>query len=296
MARYLKKPDEKSGSADWMTTYSDMMTILFVLFVLLFSMSSINPVKWDLLVQTWGNQDRNVSSVAGEEVPGQGADSEMIANWLDMMDLLARLDDITDSPQEEESTDSENREDQLNNEEQVVITFDHVYNVISSYVEIRGYSDRIDIEKDDNFILIRFKDRVFFRSGMARIDGNAIEIIKFIGEAIGLVLDQVDVIRIEGHTDSIPQEGWEFPDNWALSQERARQVLLFLIDSGLPTDRRLLQPIGYADTHPIDTNETPEGRSANRRVEIIITRADVIDEEVDLEERYDIDSIAGTDE
>ncbi|MCL2099703.1 MAG: flagellar motor protein MotB [Oscillospiraceae bacterium] len=260
MAKKIKK-EEGEGASVWLTTYSDLMTLMFVFFVLLFSMSSINPVKWDILVQTYGNRDRTVSAVGGVEDSGDIAEA-IIIEYID--NILAMLDEI--------DSEGDPWDDIAASELQDIMDFDVIYEMLVWHVDVSGYSELVDIEKDENYIMIRFADKVFFQSGMAIIGAEGRELIEFVGHAIQLILDQVDMIKIEGHTDSIPQTGGVHPDNWALSQERARQVLLLLEGSGVPTDRPLLQPTGLADTVPRAENDTPEGRSQNRRVEIYITR------------------------
>ena len=281
MAKNLKKEEDKAGASEWMTTYSDMMTILFVFFVLLFSMSSINPVKWDKLVQTYGNHARNLSAVGGGDVEVDGVEQELI-NILD--DILSHfLEDITDEGVAEEQPE------ELYDEERRQIDFEHIYNVVSMYVDTRGYSDRIDVEKDEFHVMIRFKDRAFFTSGHAIISAEGQDIIKFISEAIQLVIEQVDTIKIEGHTDSMPQNSWEYPDNWALGSARANAVRSIFENTGIPADRRLMEVISLADTVPRAGNDTLEGRSENRRVEIYITRLDVVEEEAVVVEQVIVD-------
>ena len=280
MAKNLKKDDQPAKS-EWLATYADMMTILFVFFVLLFSMSSINPVKWDILVQTWGNQARNIASVGGGD-QDEAVDQAIV----DMLDQIFSI--IIDQMAEDGITEEQPEELHQEGSE---MDFDHIYNVVSLYIDTQGYADRVDIEKDENYVMIRFKDRAFFASGHAIIGAEGQEIIRFIAEAINLVIDQVGSIKIEGHTDNVPQSSWEFPSNWDLGSARANAVRAIFEASGIPSNRRLMEVISLAETDPRDTNETAEGRSANRRVEIYITRADQVDEEMEAE--HIIDELAG---
>jgi chemotaxis protein MotB len=77
-------------------------------------------------------------------------------------------------------------------------------------------------------------------------------------------------IRIEGHTDSIPVRNDQFPSNWELSTQRAVNVVKFLI-SECGIDPRRLSAAGYGDSRPLASNDTPEGRAVNRRVNINIS-------------------------
>jgi chemotaxis protein MotB len=78
-------------------------------------------------------------------------------------------------------------------------------------------------------------------------------------------------IMVEGHTDPVPIHGSVFPTNWELSTARASRVVRSLIAGGVPAAR--LSAAGYAALHPISTNATPDGRSRNRRVEIVLLRS-----------------------
>ena len=147
------------------------------------------------------------------------------------------------------------------------------------YVQDSGYAELIDVEKDDFQIMIRFKDRVLFQSGMAIIGAEGRDAILFIGAAIDLVADQVDIIKVMGHTDSIPQNSFLYPNNRVLGSARANAVVDILEESGLTGDDPFIQSISMADKDPIAPNDTPEGRALNRRVEIYITRKEVVDEE-----------------
>src|SRR5204862_7400713 len=84
-------------------------------------------------------------------------------------------------------------------------------------------------------------------------------------------------IRIEGHTDNVPISSKlqdRFRTNWELSTARATTVVRYLIDQG-GVDRQYLSAVGYADTHPLASNDSEEGRSSNRRIEIVLYPKDL---------------------
>ena len=91
-------------------------------------------------------------------------------------------------------------------------------------------------------------------------------------EIAGTIPPEIDwVIRVDGHTDSIPLSGTgRYRDNWELSQARALAVVRYMIDDlGFPADR--LAPTGFADTRPIAPEDTAENRARNRRIELKLT-------------------------
>jgi chemotaxis protein MotB len=263
----FNEPEEGGGGATWLATYADMMTILFVFFVLLFSMSTINPVQWDLLVQAFGNRARTVTAVETGDLQEDDDEhyimvllEEWIASWegVDLNDLLEEPGEDGGEAAGEE-----------------IDYFDLVFQLVTHYVEEDGYSEQIIIERADNYIMIRFEDRVLFGPGRVDIGPEGSDAIIWIGGIIRTVMEFqpgiIDSIRIEGHTDSVPQTGLRFTDNWDLGSGRANAVVRKLLEAGI--DPRLLSATSHADTRPRGDNDTPEGRSQNRRVELHITRA-----------------------
>ena len=77
-------------------------------------------------------------------------------------------------------------------------------------------------------------------------------------------------VKIKGHTDSSPISSSQYPSNWELSSARASTVVRILVDNGVPP--RYISAEGYAHYHPVATNDTPQGRARNRRVEIVYER------------------------
>jgi chemotaxis protein MotB len=114
-------------------------------------------------------------------------------------------------------------------------------------------------------------DKILFPSGKAEIMPEGIEVLERVGNILKNVQDKT--IRVEGHTDNVqihPNLQKQFPTNWELSTSRATNVVRFLQDT-VGIDPAHLQAIGMSEYHPVATNETVEGRSQNRRIEIILT-------------------------
>mgnify|MGYP002623321143 FL=1 len=114
--------------------------------------------------------------------------------------------------------------------------------------------------------MIRINNRGLFASGSARVSDGHRPILDKIGAALDREAGPVFVI---GHTDSQPINTLQFPSNWHLSSARAKSVAEILSRSMREPGR--LQPEGHADQEPIATNETAEGREANRRIEILVS-------------------------
>jgi type VI secretion system protein ImpK len=112
--------------------------------------------------------------------------------------------------------------------------------------------------------LVRIRNRGLFATGSASVQDRFVPLIDKIGAEIGQEGARVLVV---GHTDNVPINTFAFRSNWQLSQERARQVARIL---GRHVSPALIQAEGRGETEPADTNDTPEGREANRRTELIV--------------------------
>ena len=133
----------------------------------------------------------------------------------------------------------------------------------------------ITIQQVRDRLTINMVDRVLFDSGQAQVKPAGIKVLKQVGNVLGKITDKQ--IRIEGHTDNVPISSKlqdRFKTNWELSASRATTVVRYLIDQG-GVDRQYLSAVGYADTHPLASNDSEEGRSSNRRIEIVLYPKDL---------------------
>jgi chemotaxis protein MotB len=133
----------------------------------------------------------------------------------------------------------------------------------------------ITIQQVRDRLTINMVDRVLFDSGQAQVKPAGVKVLQQVGDVLKTVTDKQ--IRIEGHTDNVPISSKlqdRFKTNWELSTARATTVVRYLIDQG-GVDRQYLSAVGYADTHPIASNDSDEGRSSNRRIEIVLYPKDL---------------------
>lgn len=145
----------------------------------------------------------------------------------------------------------------------------------------------LKVEIRRNRMVIRLPGDVLFASGQAKLQKGGQEVLDQVAEVIrnDKTLAQ-RYFQIAGHTDNKPLKGGRFGDNWGLSAMRAREVLLYLIaprdskEGGGGLDPTRLHAAGYGETDPVETNNTEEGRQANRRVELVL--------QPDVEEMLDL--------
>lgn len=234
MARKRAEDAPKAGAPEWMATYGDMVTLLLCFFVLLFSFANLDVQKFKAIAQSM-NGSLGV------------LDSGAAINMEPMMGSFPN-----DSPTEEKEE------------------FKDLYQEMNEYVKENNLTASITLRLDERGLLVRFMDDVLFDSGKADLTPGAKEIINKVAEIIRVNDKNV---RVEGHTDNVPINTSRFPSNWELSTTRAVNVVKYLIEeNGIEAKR--LSASGYSDQHPVDDNGTKEGRQKNRRVDLVILRAE----------------------
>ena len=124
-----------------------------------------------------------------------------------------------------------------------------------------------EVERDGDKIIVRLAEKGSFRSGFANLQPSFKPLLNKVGQSIK---DSTGMITIEGHTDNVPMAFSErFRSNWDLSAARSAAVADYLLDNTAVADGRVTVT-GYADTKPLTSNDNPQGRAKNRRIEVII--------------------------
>ncbi|MFC1480574.1 flagellar motor protein MotB [Candidatus Omnitrophota bacterium] len=125
----------------------------------------------------------------------------------------------------------------------------------------------VSLEMDDRGLVIILSDDILFDSGKAEVKSKAYPVLDKVASIIKKKVPDKN-IGISGHTDNAPIKYSKWESNWKLSSERAINVLQYLESKGIPSKR--LSATGYGEHRPVASNATVEGRSKNRRVEIVI--------------------------
>ncbi len=234
-----KKCEEGSGAPAWMVTYGDLVTLLMCFFVLLFAFSSIDAQKFEAVMQSFQGSAGVLSG--GTSL----SDSPLVFDGMPENNTTTVAKDALVLVKLKEKIDEQLKDSEID------------IKVTSQIVE--------------NGLLIRFPDNALFDSGEAKLKETAEDALTIIGN---LLLNEEfveKVVRVEGHTDNVPMRSLEFPSNWELSTSRATNVIkYFLDDVGMEPNR--LSASGYGEYYPIASNEIAEGRSKNRRVDIVVLR------------------------
>jgi chemotaxis protein MotB len=137
------------------------------------------------------------------------------------------------------------------------------------FAKLRSMIDagKIQVEIRDGRMLVKLPDNILFDPGKADLKPDGKEAILQVATVLKDIKDRK--FQVAGHTDNVPIKSTKFKDNWALSSERANQVVRFMIDQG-GMDAKTLSAAGYADQLPVAPNDTPENKQKNRRIEIVL--------------------------
>ncbi len=230
-----------SGAPAWMATFADMMSLLLTFFVLLLSFATMDIVKFR-------DAMGSIQQALGFMPAGTG------------MFQHTNKPTIYEKPLATSSLTNGALTSEMVNEMSDAIS-EELKEVIKQY----GLEDEVEVEKSKRGVILRMRGKVLFNAGEAELKESAYPILDKIAD---LMRKFPSNVSIEGHTDNIPVNGGRYSSNWELSVARAISALRYFQKLG-DIDLQRINIAGFADTHPIADNSTPEGRAKNRRVEFV---------------------------
>jgi chemotaxis protein MotB len=297
---------EVESEERWLLTYADMLTLLFALFMVLFSISSVNISKYQVLQQSLK------AAFSGSILPGGRAilqsGSESTAAHTPATAVIPSIVPLVPTPtaRSSSSTGSANPAgaaasaaasaaagaaasaaaaraaakpmttaqlqaalDSMSASVAEQDSFVALKQRIDAYARTHGFSTQVQTVVQRRGLVVRvLTDKLLFDSGQATLQPGGDPLLSEVSQLLNL--DKTHPITVEGHTDNVPIASAEFPSNWELSTARATTVVRFLISHGVSAGR--LGAVGYSDLHPLASDATAAGRALNRRVEIVLMR------------------------
>ncbi len=154
----------------------------------------------------------------------------------------------------------------IRGEEVVIKPMELLRTELTDIINVNELDKSVSIEDNQRGVTIRILDDILFVSGDADLNIRAKEVLSLISSIIKKIPND---IRVEGHTDNVQINSAKFPSNWHLSISRALNTAYYLIQTE-EIDPDKVSVVGYAEYNPIEDNSTLEGRSKNRRVDIIV--------------------------
>jgi len=250
-----------TGDDRWMITYADMLTLLLALFIVLYSISSVNSSKFEALQTALREAFSGKVLDGGTDVAETGVSATRNAPAALIPNITPRRPQIADPRTAAERAAVAAREEEDD--------FQALKRRIDAYARAHGLEHEIEAVVARRGLVVRLlTDRVLFDSGHAELKPRGIGILTHVANL--LVIDGRHPVLVEGHTDDVPISTARFASNWELSTARATEVVRFLIARGVARDR--LGAAGYADLHPLASNGSERGRARNRRVEVVLER------------------------
>jgi chemotaxis protein MotB len=237
--KFIQVEEDDKEELDWKDSYSDLMTYLLAVFVLLLSFALINQ---------------------------SAVNRQAVAEQQSMVDIVPQISVLSDREgvlPEQSSLEAKKEDD-----------FNELYESMKEYIEEEGLSEKLNVTKQGiDQILLRVSASVFFNSGSADININAEPFLDKISNLFVTHENSIKMVRIEGHTDNRPMKSARFDSNWELSVSRAVNVLKHLVEiSGLKQEK--FSAVGYSEFYPITANDNDAGRAKNRRVDFFIEAVD----------------------
>lgn len=238
--RKAKKEEEMNEA--WLLPYSDLMTLLLALFISLFAISQTDQKKVSQLAQAFSAAfNMGGPSFFNNAGPNAGRRAEML------------------------STEDKGNAAYIAENQQL----QEVQKQMEEYIDQNGLQDQISTQMSEDGLMVSIREKALFPSGSAELTPQAQNIIGVVSKLLASIHEQV---VISGHTDNMPIHNAQYPTNWDLSAARALNVMKYLLSIS-NMDPQRFSAVGYGEYRPVADNSTEEGRTKNRRVEILIARS-----------------------
>jgi chemotaxis protein MotB len=238
-----KHEEEHENHERWLVSYADFITLLFAFFVVMYSVSQLNEGKYRVLSDSLLQAFKPSTPPKGSITPDEPRST------MPPISPIAQLASRRDEAQRRARA------------ERMRSLAQQVMQALSPLVQ----GGQVRVTQSQRGIAVEINASLLFKSAQAALEPDSQKALIAVAQVLGA---SDNAIEIEGHTDRDPISTPQFPSNWELSGARASSVVRLFIDNGVAAPR--LVAIGYADTRPVDSNDSMDGRSRNRRVTVLI--------------------------
>lgn len=251
MAR--KKKHEKEGNHErWLVSYADFITLLFAVFVTLYAMSQTDKKKVeDVVASLRESFGYSKTSIGGKPAVIDAGNISIIPSIKpqSMPPPVKKQRDIGKGRVRAEDKD-----------------FLTIKAAIEAYLLKSGAREKVSLDLTRRGLVVSLKEAGFFDSGSAEVKKESAELLKMLAESLS---HYTNSFRVEGHTDNVPIRSGQFKSNWELSTSRATNIVHYLIE-GYEYEPDRMAAAGYGEHRPVADNDSADGRSKNRRVDIVM--------------------------
>ena len=236
---HRKEEHEEHHDERWLVSYADFITLLMVLFVVLYSMGQVNVEKYKQLAESMRTAFSlgGAAEVVDSQINQAGGTSE------DGTSKPIVVPGIPEGPTQSEE----------------------VAGQLTSMLSTQNLGNQVSVQTNIEGVLISLSERLIFKNDQVELPAEALQGLDTIAEMLGPISNKV---RLVGHTNNSPSTNPAYPTNWELSLARATTVAKYLINAGLAPERFIIS--GQGEYAPVFPNDTDQHKEMNARVEIII--------------------------
>lgn len=236
---HRKEEHEEHHDERWLVSYADFITLLMVLFVVLYSMGQVNVEKYKQLAESM----RTAFSLGGAVQIVDSQINQVGGTSEDGSSKPIVVPGIPEGPTESEE----------------------VAGQLTSMLSAQNLGNQVSVQTNIEGVLISLSERLIFKNDQVELPPEAFQVLNTIVEMLRPIDNKV---RLVGHTNNTPSTNPLYPTNWELSLARATTVAKYLINSGIAPERLIIS--GQGEYAPVFPNDTDQHKELNARVEIII--------------------------
>lgn len=245
MAKKKAVQEEHVNHERWLITYADLITLLMVFFIVLYSMSRADVAKFARL-QASLKKAFKVEVLQGDVPTSLHGDDGSSAPTSVIQEVIASSPAVVP-------------------DSRMVTTLEELRGELLRFPQAQQ-TNHVQIGAGRDGVAISLSGNVLFDSGRADLKPEGLVLLDALAERFR---DMANELRVEGHTDNIPIETSLYPSNWELSSARATTVGRYLVERGGVRPARVIAA-GYGENRPVSSNDSREGRARNRRVDIVV--------------------------
>ncbi len=269
MSRKREHEAEKENGERWLLTYSDLITLLMIFFVVLYSMSKVDAQRFQAVAES-------LNKALGGGVPAkiemakspEGPSLFQTGTPSSKTTVPGKGSDPNNTTQSASDANGVNKNIGQGNTDAESLSIEGIKAKLDKFAADNGIQSKLLSSIEERGLVVSIQETLLFESGSADINARAREILRNISTVLAASPNQ---IKVEGHTDNLPIHTVQFPSNWELSVIRSTNVVQIFQHEGISPNR--LSATGYGEYRPIASNETALGQGKNRRIDLIILRS-----------------------
>ena len=267
MAR-KKKHEEHVNAEAWAIPYGDLVTLLFALFTVMYAMSSVNEGKFrvlsDSLIAAFHGAPKSVQPVnIGDKQPGKGGEKPLVG--VQPTAFIKIRNEQKSGPDADQAPRDPDAATPMQEPTKAAGALIRMERQVQDAMQALIDAKLVTVRRESMWLEIEINTDILFPSGAGDFSPQAAAVLDKLADVLKPFPNP---IRVEGHTDNRPIKTSSFPSNWELSAARAASVVHEFTKAGI--DPLRLEIVGFGEFHPRQSNDTVEGRNANRRVAILI--------------------------